>query len=398
MQLNWLVILVRWIHVVSASAVVGSIFFFYLVLPMTLRGHEREARERAMLRAARGAKMTVHVTLLLILLSGAYNAWKNWPIYTAHPGLMHALFGVHLLLGLLAYTFLMVVLAGKGDKPTRYAGGRFALLLFVLGIAAASTLKSAREWAIVEAAKASASKSAATAPTDFPVTRPAPTQPVAEPAAPLQPPLPTPSTIPSAPATTQSDGGTVQTQPTTAATENLGPDGPVFGDSGNAREIVFVCDGSGAMIQRMATMKDELNHTIAALKPSEEFNVIFYGEKIDSFKPAVVPATPENKKAAESFLENSLAIGPIDPAPAIERAIGSRPDLIYFLTSDADIPNTQQVLDAVAKWDPDHRIRINTIIFGLRKPAQDRETESVMKKIAAQTHGVFRWVEMDAIR
>ena len=63
----------------------------------------------------RKVKMTVHVTLLFFLISGIFNAIKNWPIYKQNPGVMHGIFGMHVLLGLGGVTLLMIMLAGRGD-------------------------------------------------------------------------------------------------------------------------------------------------------------------------------------------------------------------------------------------------------------------------------------------
>ena len=146
MSLHFVAIFFRWLHIVSACALVGSAFFFEFLLPSATRGVDDSVRESIHLRARRGFKMTVHVTLLLFLISGTYNALKNWPIYTRNPGVMHGLFGMHILLGLGAVTLLMISLAGREMKRTAPRYTRLALAALVLGIAAASTLKSAREW------------------------------------------------------------------------------------------------------------------------------------------------------------------------------------------------------------------------------------------------------------
>ena len=148
MELNAVSIFFRWLHLVAACGLVGSVFFFALLLPRGLRGLDAEAAEAVTLRCRRGFKMTVHVSLLLFLISGTYNAIKNWPIYTLKPGIMHGLFGMHILLGLGAITLLMIMLAGREARRARNGWTRWALAALLLGIAAASTLKSAREWTL----------------------------------------------------------------------------------------------------------------------------------------------------------------------------------------------------------------------------------------------------------
>jgi len=147
MELNVVSIFFRWLHIISACLLVGSVYFFQVVLPLGTRSSDPAAQETVYLRCRRGFKMTVHVTLLLFLISGIYNALKNWPIYTRNPAIMHGLFGAHLLLGLGAITLLMIMLAGREAKKSRMGWARWALIALILAVAVAATLKAAREYA-----------------------------------------------------------------------------------------------------------------------------------------------------------------------------------------------------------------------------------------------------------
>ena len=102
------------------AQLVGSVFFFEVLLPIGTRGLESDASEALYLRCRRGFKMTVHITLLLFLISGIYNTVRNWSVYKPYP-LMHGLFGVHVLLGLGSLTVLMVLLAGREVKRNAHA-------------------------------------------------------------------------------------------------------------------------------------------------------------------------------------------------------------------------------------------------------------------------------------
>jgi uncharacterized membrane protein len=135
----------RWLHVVTACVAVGGLFFMRLVLPLGLRTLDAVVRDEIYLRFRRVFKIVIHTCILLFLLSGTYNAWANWPAYKMGVPLTHALFGVHLLGALLVFAVALFVLAGK--KPPR-TGGRWLmvnLILALLTIAAASSLKWARE-------------------------------------------------------------------------------------------------------------------------------------------------------------------------------------------------------------------------------------------------------------
>jgi uncharacterized membrane protein len=137
----------RWLHVSVAAILTGGVFFFAVLLPAAARGLELTERDALLLRARRALKMTVHSAILLLLLTGAYNAVRNWHTYNQFPGITHGLFGIHLLLALAVMVVLLVQLAGQVPRPAQLSALRWAVALLLLAIAAASTLKSAREWA-----------------------------------------------------------------------------------------------------------------------------------------------------------------------------------------------------------------------------------------------------------
>jgi heme A synthase len=98
-----------------------------------------------LLRTRRAFKMVIHPSILLLLLSGSYNAWMNWPKYDAMGPIGHSLFGVHLLLALVVFGILLWLLAGAEPRTGHLKWTMILLILMFLTIAAASVLKYARE-------------------------------------------------------------------------------------------------------------------------------------------------------------------------------------------------------------------------------------------------------------
>jgi uncharacterized membrane protein len=139
-------ILSRWLHVITACVLTGCAFFAIFLLPVALLGLEAELRAVAKLRVRRPFKIIVHASVAFLLLSGAYNAVRNWHLYNQWPGVTHGIFGVHLLLGLAVMTMLLIALAGKAPKPSSPSLMQWALILAFLAVLAASTLKWAREY------------------------------------------------------------------------------------------------------------------------------------------------------------------------------------------------------------------------------------------------------------
>src|SRR3954470_17345574 len=94
-------ILARWLHVIAAILAVGGAFFLRVILPIGTVPLDPEQREAVLLRCRRGLKMIVHPAVLLLIVTGAYNWYRNRPWYNVDPAPMHGLFGTHLLLGLI---------------------------------------------------------------------------------------------------------------------------------------------------------------------------------------------------------------------------------------------------------------------------------------------------------
>jgi uncharacterized membrane protein len=143
----FLVIPLRYIHIVTACVLFGGAFFFRALLPIAIRGLDPQTQEAVLLRSRRAFKMVVHISFLLLLLTGAYAAVANWSVYTLNPPVMHGLFGLHLLLGLAGLILLMIVTGGAQPLRSYLSIAKVAVVILFLAVLAASTLKWEREHA-----------------------------------------------------------------------------------------------------------------------------------------------------------------------------------------------------------------------------------------------------------
>jgi uncharacterized membrane protein len=110
----FLVILFRWLHIISACLVLGGAMVMRFVLPVGLRKLDADAAEDVLLACRRVFKMMVHTAILLLLVSGVFNTMRNWSTYGTAP-LAQSLWGTHVLLAAIAITIAIYVLMGK--KP-----------------------------------------------------------------------------------------------------------------------------------------------------------------------------------------------------------------------------------------------------------------------------------------
>jgi uncharacterized membrane protein len=143
-----LIILSRYLHVVSAVLAIGGLFFLRVILPLGLAQADPASREAVFLRCRRGFKMVIHSAVLLLILTGAFNTYSNWNDYKLNTRLMHGLWGPHMLLGLIAMIISLVALAPKEPPRWHKTAAVINLFLLLTAVFLASTLKYVRDSAM----------------------------------------------------------------------------------------------------------------------------------------------------------------------------------------------------------------------------------------------------------
>ncbi|MCC6424998.1 MAG: hypothetical protein IT447_16105 [Phycisphaerales bacterium] len=134
--MDWLLVastVSRWLHVLCACIVVGGIFWMVLAPSAAPRG--------------RAFKPVLHGSILLLILTGSFNAWRAWGQYNLWPGVLHGVFGMHLIVALAAIVLVIVATARPIFNGKLLAWG--VALLFVV-VLLASTLKGLRERAVLK--------------------------------------------------------------------------------------------------------------------------------------------------------------------------------------------------------------------------------------------------------
>jgi len=162
---------------------------------------------------------------------------------------------------------------------------------------------------------------------------------------------------------------------------------PFFGtvETEITRKIVYVIDGSGSMTDSIDYVKFELRRCIGELDEGDEFHVLFLSSGPPTEMPTrrLVRATQHNKAVAGEFIDAFVPHGQTDPVEAIKRAFAVGPDLIYLLT---DGEFDRSVVDLVKRLNTGDKVTVHTIGFLYRTG------EEVLKKIAAQNNGNYKFV------
>ena len=110
--MEWLSLLMRWLHLVSVAVLIGSAAFVVVVLRPALADRTRESRRDFFLSLKIRLKILVHGSIAGILVSGLYNTHLGWRSALA-PNLEVFLAKVGLALAVLA----LVIVAFAGRSP-----------------------------------------------------------------------------------------------------------------------------------------------------------------------------------------------------------------------------------------------------------------------------------------
>lgn len=108
---------------------------------------------------------------------------------------------------------------------------------------------------------------------------------------------------------------------------------------GLPKDVTFLIDASKSISQRKLDLSGRgVARIIASLQAQDNFNVVVFRDTPSLFQSARVPATEENKAAAQAFIKGLESRGETDVYKAIEPVIGMdpRPGVpgILFLVSD----------------------------------------------------------------
>jgi len=126
----------RWVHLLCAVAVGGSILFHWIVLRPAAAKALSDEQHRALREALmKRWKMLIHPSILLFLATGLYNYIKVTAPLHEGQGLYHALFGIKFLIGILVFA-LAVVLTSTRKWSEQWREGKLGWMILSAGVIA----------------------------------------------------------------------------------------------------------------------------------------------------------------------------------------------------------------------------------------------------------------------
>ena len=170
-----------------------------------------------------------------------------------------------------------------------------------------------------------------------------------------------------------------------------------FGIPLESKRLAFVLDHSGSMLipdtsgekirTRWETLVDQLDHAITALPAKGvEFNLFFFSNSADSFKPKSVEATPAERDAAKKFIASIEPKGETNVWAGLVLAL-DEPDVdtIVLLTdgepSTGEFTTAKDILREVSLRNRFRRIVISTVSIG--------QDSGFLRQLAAANHGAY---------
>lgn len=164
-----------------------------------------------------------------------------------------------------------------------------------------------------------------------------------------------------------------------------------FGVSSKGTSFAYIVDKSGSMSDgiKMSVAKRELVRSIQRLPDYAQFYIVMFSSDIQmpSFQDGWMRARKSMISRVIRWLNNEVdPRGGTDPRTAFLQvfSLKTRPDVIFFLT-DGEITNFT-ALELAAMNKRGKKVVINTIAFG------DPSSQDLLKDIAAQSGGVYRFV------
>ncbi|MDO4551560.1 MAG: VWA domain-containing protein [Planctomycetia bacterium] len=164
--------------------------------------------------------------------------------------------------------------------------------------------------------------------------------------------------------------------------------------SGQGRSFTFVLDRSASMAGTpIRAAKRALMESLKELQSNQQFHIIFYNDRVFPLGRMKF-ATNKNRDEVAGLLTNITADGGTNHLDALQRALNTRVDVIFFMTDADEPPLTASQLEMIHQKASG--MQINTIQFGIG-PKSNR-VANFLEKLAQQNGGQYQYVDVKQLK
>ena len=142
----------------------------------------------------------------------------------------------------------------------------------------------------------------------------------------------------------------------------------------------------------MQAAKNELLSSLASLRRSQQFQIVFYNLDQKWMKAPgktdfqYFPASESNRRLAGQFIAEVQPDGGTLHLPALELALRLHPDVIFFLTDAGEPAMKPEEMEEIRRLNGG-RSRIHCVQFGMH----DDAAADFLRKLAAENNGDFAY-------
>lgn len=160
-----------------------------------------------------------------------------------------------------------------------------------------------------------------------------------------------------------------------------------------AKDIVLVADTSGSMQgEKIVQLRQALKYVVNALNPADRFSIVQFNTDAEALKTQLMPATPENKKAAVSFIDDLDARGGTNIGDALSMGAtmlnqaSDRPGFLVMMTDGEPTVGDTDIASLLKKVKSKRDIRV--FDFGVGNDIDTR----LLNRLAEENHGTAQYV------
>ncbi|MBS1992196.1 MAG: VWA domain-containing protein [Cyanobacteria bacterium SZAS LIN-3] len=162
-----------------------------------------------------------------------------------------------------------------------------------------------------------------------------------------------------------------------------------------SKDIVLVADTSGSMQgDKIAQTKKALKYVVNALGANDRFGIVQFNTDADSFKSGLVVASPENKKAAEDYIDDLEPRGGTNISDALNSGVSllnssdTRPAYLVLMTDGEPTVGETSVANLLKSVKSKRDLRL--FDFGVGYDVNTR----FLSRLAEEHHGTSQFLEL----